>query len=307
MKNKDTILIFQEPNLYFFPHYKDITFKPYDIPEKSLSYVIYRFLSILHIPLYHHFWGNWRQYISTAKQIIIFDYGYQYGMEKYIRKLNPDCRVRLFMWNKIDAAHKNHTIFSDKTNIYSTDSGDCKQYGLKYNHIFYPREYYRPYATEHKNKLFFMGQDKNRGLQILQLKELLLKSGIHCDIRIITKSADAEYLSKMEGLLTHSKLSYEQYLQQVEQCGILLDIVQDGQDALTMRVLEAMFLSKKLITNNKSIRNYDFYQPDNIFILPDAWDASLIPSVQDFLAKPFVPYTEEILSKYDFTHWLANF
>lgn len=29
METQETILIFQEPQLYFFPHYKNITFKPY--------------------------------------------------------------------------------------------------------------------------------------------------------------------------------------------------------------------------------------------------------------------------------------
>ncbi len=307
MQNNDTILIFQEPNLYFFPHYKNITFKPYDISEKSLSYLLYRALSICRIPFYQHFWGQWKKHIRTARQVIIFDYGYQYGMEKYIHKINPECRVYLFMWNKIDAAHKNHTVFSDKSAIYSTDPEDCKQYHLKYQHIFYPKEYYTPYTREYQKKLFFIGHDKNRGQQIHALKKILTQSGIHCDIRVFTNRKDTSYLAEISDIVTTSKLSYEQYLQELSRCGILLDIVQKGQTALTMRVLESLFLSKKLITNNQSIRTYDFYTSDNILILPEVWDSSLVPVLQEFIEKPFVPYSETILSQYDFSHWVENF
>jgi len=46
-----------------------------------------------------------------------------------------------------------------------------------------------------------------------------------------------------------------------------LDLVQGNQTGLSFRVFEAMALQKKLITDNKAIRNYPFYNPNNILIL----------------------------------------
>lgn len=306
MSNKDTILIFQKPDLYFFPHYQQITFKPYDISERSLSYIIYKLLYICHIPLYFYFWGNWKKYIPTAKKVIIFDYGYQRGMEHYIHKKNPNCKVFLFMWNKTDAAHKNHTIFSDKSAIYSTDPGDCRIYNLKYNHIFYPIEYAQPYSEQYNNQLFFLGADKNRAPLIKSLKDLLTQSGLVCDIRVLSKVSN-NYSNEFADILTNHSLTYEEYLKELKHCGILLDIIQTGQQALTMRVLESIFLSKKLITNNRDIKNYDFYHPNNILILPESPDTSLVPLIKEFRAKPFKAYNQEILQRYDFYHWLTNF
>lgn len=307
MSNKDTILIFQEPKLYFFPHYKEITFKPYDISEKSLSYILYKLLYIFRMPLCSYFWGTWKKHIPSAKQVIIFDYGYQRGMEQYIHKKNPNCKVYLFMWNKIDATHKNHTIFTDMDAIYSTDPGDCHTYNLKYNHIFYPIEYRMSYSDTQKSRLFFLGADKNRGLAIKHLKTLLEQSNLDCDIQILSKSKNNAYLEEMNDLITTTGLSYTQYLNKIRNCGILLDIVQHGQKALTMRVLEALFLSKKLITNNTEIKNHAFYNSNNILILPEVWDDSLIPVIRDFVNRPFIPYSNDILKQYDFSHWLANF
>ena len=307
MQAQDTILIFQKPNLYFFPLYRNITFKPYDIPERSFCYLIYKFLYLCHIPLCSVFWGSWKKHISSAKQVIIFDYGYQRGMEQYIHKKNPNCKVYLFIWNKVDAAHNNHTLFSDKNAMYSTDPGDCKTYNLKYNHIFYPLECYQPYSTEYSHRLFFLGADKNRAPLIKALQEYLTQSGLDCDIRVFTKNTDTDYQKKYADILTSCSLSYEEYLTELKHYGILLDIVQSGQQALTMRVLESLFLSKKLITNNQDIKNYGFYHPNNILILPEKWDDSLVPFIAEFLDKPFIPYTEEQLKCYDFHHWLEGF
>ena len=307
MNKTNIILIFQKPDLYYFPHYKDIVYSPYGVSEYSLPYWIYRVMHILHIPGYQYFWGSWKKHLSTAKKVIIFDYGYQRGMEQYIHRINPECEVYLFMWNMIDAAHKNHTIYSEKDTIYSTDSGDCAKYGLKYNHIFYPREYAIPYVEEHKNKLLFLGADKKRGRQMVELKHLLQKSGIQCDIRVLSSSKDEKYLEEISEVLIDAPMSYDQYVAQVKQSGILLDIVQAGQKALTMRVMESIFLSRKLITNNADVVNYDFYHPNNIFVLPWEWNEDMGKQIKEFVDKPFVPYGEEILAKYDFVHWLENF
>lgn len=193
LSNKDTILIFQKPELYFFPHYRDIIFSPFNIPEKSFRYLIYKFLYILHIPLCSLFWGDWKKQIKNAKQVIIFDYGYQAGMETYIKKINPSCKVSLFFWNIITEKQKNHKLFTDKSSIYSTDKGCCQKYHFKYNHIFYTKDYYRPYSPEYKNRLFFLGMDKGRAPFLHELKTVLEKSGLICDIRVITKSKDASY------------------------------------------------------------------------------------------------------------------
>lgn len=307
MSNKDTILIFREPELYFFPHYKDIIFQPLRISEKSFSYLVYKLLYILHIPQCAFFWGDWKEHLKTAKQVIIFDYGYQRGMENYIRKINPDCKVYLFMWNKIDSVHKNHTLFSDKSSIYSTDPQDCKKYHLKYNHMFYPMEYLNEDYFSDKQRLFFIGKDKNRGTKIQTLYHLLKESGIECDIRLLTSNKKPEYLTKIADILTNEPLPYYDYLKELTNCNILLDIVQSGQLALTMRVVESLFLSKKLITNNTDIKNYDFYNPNNMFILPDVWDSNLILQLKEFINKPYHPYSKELLSKYDFNHWLSTF
>ena len=304
---RDTILIFQKPELYFFPHFREIVFSPFGIPEKSIRYLVYKLLYVLHIPCCSLFWGEWKKHLKTAKQVIIFDYGYQAGMETYIKKKNPSCQVYLFFWNIINEKQKNHKLFTDKNAIYSTDKDCCEKYHFKYNHIFYTRDYYRAYSSEYRNRLFFLGVDKGRAPYIHELKNILEKSGLVCDIRVITESKNKVYKNALSDVLTEKPLCYEEYCKELEHCGVLLDINQAGQRALTMRVMEAIYFSKKLITNNQDIICYDFYCDTNIFLLPKQLSELSTESLNVFIDKPFLPYSEEILEEYDFFHWQKQF
>ena len=67
--------------------------------------------------------------------------------------------------------------------------------------------------------------------------------------------------------------------------------------------MEALFLEKKLITNNKDIKNYDFYNPSNIFILGE----NNIEDIKEFINKPYEKVEQKIIDYYDFEQWLSRF
>lgn len=150
-----TILIFQHPELYFFPEYKNMVFSPFCVKEHGVLYWIYKVMYLAHIPGYSFFWGDWKNHLKAAKKVIIFDYGYQRGMETYIHTINPDCKVYLFYWNIITPKRINYKLFTDKEAIYSTDPADCEKYNFKYNNMFYCEKYYEPYRPCNKINCFF--------------------------------------------------------------------------------------------------------------------------------------------------------
>lgn len=74
-----------------------------------------------------------------------------------------------------------------------------------------------------------------------------------------------------------------------------------------MRVLESIYFSKKLITGNEDIIHYDFYNKNNIYLLPKQISSVSIEEIKIFIEKPFLPYSEDILNQYDFEHWKNQF
>ena len=306
MQSSDTILVFAEPQLYFFPHYSNIVFAPYNIPQTGIRYILYKIMELLRLPCRSIFWGSWKTHIKTAKRVIIFDYGYLPHMERYIRRINPACQAYLFFWNRVNPYNRRHLAFSDHDAIFSTDPEDCKRYGLRYNHIFYPREYFSPHVPSEQNRLFFLGADKGRAPYIASLKKVLEDSGLLCDIRVLIPDADSDRRKAFKDILTDKGLSYPEYLSQLAACNVMLDINQAGQSALTMRVMESVYLSKKLITNNPDIISYDFYNPRNIFVLPKE-GLPTADEVRDFLRLPFCQPSDHILDHYSFEHSAAQF
>lgn len=305
-RTPDTLLIFEQPKLYFFPALKDSVYPTFRIPQRSLRYLIYKLLYVLHLPGTHLFWGEWTKRLAHAKRVIIFDYGYQRGMERYIRRVNPDCEVSLFFWNMITPQRINHKLFTDKSAIYSTDPADCARYHFRYNSMFYTAAY-RAGWQDKNHSLFFIGQDKGRAADLLSLHQTLSRANITCDIRIVSNSKDPAYIRSLGKLYFPHSLSYPEYLAQLDGCDILLDINQRGQQALTMRVMESIFLSKKLITNNAAIREFDFYNENNILLLPENLSHLTAEMLSEFLKKPFLPYSEEVLGYYDFEAWKMRF
>lgn len=86
----------------------------------------------------------------------------------------------------------------------------------------------------------------------------------------------------------------------ITDCKILLDVQKEDQGGLTFRVFESLGLGKKLITTNQNVKNYDFYDPNNILVL----NKKSIEIPTEFLDCPYKPISEEILSKYRRRGWI---
>lgn len=75
---------------------------------------------------------------------------------------------------------------------------------------------------------------------------------------------------------------------------IVIDLVQQGQTGWTLRILESVYLNKKVITNNSEILHSEFYSPERVFILGlRDWC-----EISDFLANTTPPLASELLYKH---------
>ena len=82
----------------------------------------------------------------------------------------------------------------------------------------------------------------------------------------------------------------------------VMDIESSTQTGLTMRTIEMIGLRKKLITTNKDIVNYDFYNENNIMIV----DRENFKIDKVFFEKPYVNLDEKIYEKYALKNWILR-
>ena len=84
---------------------------------------------------------------------------------------------------------------------------------------------------------------------------------------------------------------------------MIVELVQENQSGMTLRVLEGLFLGKKILTDNLFIKKSELYNPMNIFILGESsWEG-----LEEFIESEFVEYEHGVLSKYMFDVWIDNF
>ncbi|MGH1429911.1 MAG: hypothetical protein ACRBB4_02220 [Neptuniibacter sp.] len=107
------------------------------------------------------------------------------------------------------------------------------------------------------------------------------------------KSVDVDHVS-------FKPLSYQEFLSLMQSSRAIVDIQSESQSGLTMRTLEVLAMGKKFITTNEEVLKYDFFHPDNIYVV-DRFDPILNPV---FFEKRYQPIDSEILDRYSAAYWL---
>jgi hypothetical protein len=94
----------------------------------------------------------------------------------------------------------------------------------------------------------------------------------------------------------------EQYNAIQDEAEILIDICHPRQSGLTMRTIEALGSGKKLVTNNQNVRRYDFFCPENYFVV-EGGDYS---GLKEFLDVPYNAPSAEMIARYHIDSWLGT-
>ncbi|HHA1983717.1 TPA: hypothetical protein ACOED4_004740, partial [Enterobacter ludwigii] len=84
----------------------------------------------------------------------------------------------------------------------------------------------------------------------------------------------------------------------------ILDISHPLQQGLTMRSIETLGAKRKLITTNKSIINYDFFDENNILVVDNTVTKN---QVDEFLQRKYKLLEAEIYNKYSVNYWVQDF
>lgn len=183
---------------------------------------------------------------------------------------------------------------------YSFDPIDCNKYGLNFITNFY---FYDGRNPDPEYDLFFLGSYDSRFATISKIAQAVEKQDKKIVIKIYTDRLE-KVKEPVPGAieLIDRFVPFEETRELMRKSKIILDIHKDIQQGLSFRVFEAMGLGKKLITTNSDIVNYDFYDPQNIYI----WDDTTNEIPEDFLNSPYKELPEDIYGKYSQENWVKT-
>lgn len=152
--------------------------------------------------------------------------------------------------------------------------------------------------TYNEIDIFYLGG--GNPYRIAYLKNLQRKINNKYTLKAILHIPEYQKETQSEGIiLQHKSLDYSQNIDMLKKSKCLVDIKFEYHNGLSFRFFEALYYKKKLITNNESVKNYDFYHPNNIFIT----DFENLDGIEDFLEKPYVEIDKQIVEKYGFPNW----
>lgn len=253
--------------------------------------------------------NQWEEemYLDLLKEHKHFDYALTICPEmlsapvlQHVQKMADKSVV--YYWDGFDHFPNYKQTLPYFDSLFSFDPEDAKKYKLNFITNFYFAENRNTEATL---DFFFLSSFDSRYPVLEKIVSLLEKQ--HMKVSVLQYVNDKKlklipknHLQSFEFIT--KPISFKETTELMDKARIVLDIQKDIQKGLTFRVFEAMGLGKKLITTNPEIVNYDFYNPNNIFIWTD--ETETIP--ESFLNTPYEELSEEIYKKYSQESWVKK-
>lgn len=304
---KKTLMLTPDADAYYFSRVAipdvDICSVFPNSPDKHGA--VLKFFRKINSPLSRVYYMDWYKHLGEYDKIIITDVALDYDCRllENIRKKNRHSQCYVYSWNIVKNEEKHNYLMklAQKTDFrfYCYDKGTCSRYGLEFNTIMYDKSLRLP-ENKIECDMFFLGYLKDRKEKMIALHRAMTKDGLNPRFVIVGKND-----GNLPFDFRESYVNYFDYLDMLSRSRAILDISQRGQDGYSMRVMEAIFFDKKLITTNKYVRDSIFYDENNIYII----DLERIDSneIRNFFELEFHPYPESIKEYYSFEEWLNRF
>ena len=185
-------------------------------------------------------------------------------------------------------------------NFYVFDKNDLKlNPKLKHTTNFYFDDIIcNPDITP--KSVFFVGSYiKNRIPLINKIIDVLEKNHLTPNIYLFARHKKA---NNAKFKIIAKGFSFKESAQKIQQSEFLLDFHNPIHNGLSFRTFESIGYEKKLITDNVLVKGFEFYNPNNIFIIEN----ENFKGFEEFATTPYEPLAEEIKEKYSFTNWIKQ-
>ena len=230
-----------------------------------------------------------------------------------LKVLQKDCFFIYYTWDSFENNPNALSIlcFFDKKLTF--DNLDAEKFKLEFRPLFYIDKYKTmKNIKKPKYKMLFLGTAHSDRYRISNsvvnwcnennfssFTYYYMQSKIVYFLKSKFDSSFKEFDFKK---LNFKSLSINEIVKYYENSFIILDINHPNQRGLTMRTFEALGAGKKIITTNKQIKKYSFYNSNNIFVI----DRKNIELEREFFESNFIPISEDVLFEMSITGWIKS-
>ena len=223
----------------------------------------------------------------------------------FLKTQYPNAKFVQYLWDDICNDPEATKTFRYFNAIYSYNEWDCKKFGLTFRPFFYS-EYYLSDFQERKYDLSCIMSFSEDRIELLNkffnnIKKplsnyILIKGSLLLKLLYISK------IGCLKQYVTSKGIDYATMMDVLKKSKCQIDIQHPCQKGLTTRAFEALATNTKLITTNANIKEYDFYNPQNIAII-----SREDPIVDiEWINLPYKPVPMDILNKYSLSRFLSD-
>lgn len=236
----------------------------------------------------------------------------QFFLEEF-KKNHPDCTFIFYNWDSFKNTNNTTTMLHLYDRKFTFDPEDAKNYGINFRPLYYIDEYANLNQGKQRNyDLLFLGTaHSDRYVISSKIKDFIEKNGKKAFCYYFMHSKWVYYYKKrFDKTFEHfelSKLSFKslnlkEMISLYEESNVILDINHPNQKGLTMRTFESIGAQRKLITTNKEILKFGFYNPNNILYI----DRENLELDLSFFDKPYEQIEENVYKKLSIEGWIYN-
>lgn len=198
--------------------------------------------------------------------------------------------------NRFPIEHLLRGVFDE---IFSFDIKDVKKYNFTFISNYIYMEKREVDATELNNIIFIVISIDERFEFLNKIAKYLSSQEINYKFIAVGKKIPKE--ANRNIIFSRKALLPSDLQKDFEYSKIFLDLIRKDHNGLSFRIFEALAMQRKIITTNKSIQQYDFYNPNNILILDENSEINIS---NDFLTTPYEPLDELVYYKYTLENWV---
>lgn len=239
---------------------------------------------------------------------------YTKDMVEELKSLHKTAEFILYLWDSVKLYPFVEELIPLFDRAYTFDLDDSEgKYGLKLLPLFYHHEYAKIAEEKYQIKYDLVSICTAHPIRYRIIKELfpkLRKEGIRIYSFLFINKLQYLYnkvFVKQFWLAKKSEFNFkslrnDEIIEIIKESNTIFDIPHNKQSGLTMRTIETLGAKRKLITTNKQIKRYNFYNANNIMILND----DNFNEVSTFLKHEYQDIPEHIYQEYSLSSWVKN-
>jgi hypothetical protein len=210
-------------------------------------------------------------------------------------------RMIAYFWDSFARIPEGRDTIQYFDKFFSFEPKNVKDHNLLFLPNFYSPDLAANKDSEPQFDLSYVASSDDRLPTLERILDSLIHLHLETNINIVAAETMANKNEKSIRWFT-DVLPRKETIRIMNNSRVLLDIAQPKQEGLSFRIFEAMKLEKKIITTNRSVTAYDFYDPNNVFV----WENENTIPARDFFTSPYSPLPAEVFTKYSLQKWIST-